>query len=124
MLHEQERRFTRLDVKVHLHLLALLAAKGRVGKDDVVAVLFLDVPKVFRKGVGVGDVGRLDAMKDEVHDADDIGQGLFFLAVKGALLELVEVVGGLLHPLAHVLIRLRTRKPAEPTAGSYTVSPI
>ena len=33
------------------------------------------------------DVGGFDAMQDHVHDADDVGEGLLFLAVEGAGLE-------------------------------------
>jgi len=43
MLQEQEGGLAGADREVLLHFLALLAAEGRVGKDDVVAVLVLDV---------------------------------------------------------------------------------
>jgi len=33
--------------------------------------------------IGVDDVWRLDPVEDHVHDADDVGEGLFFLAVEG-----------------------------------------
>jgi hypothetical protein len=42
----------------------------------------------------VDDVGRLDAMQDHVHDGDDVGERLLFLAVKGALLQRLYVFGG------------------------------
>jgi hypothetical protein len=43
VLQEQEGRLAGLDREVLLHLLALLAAEGRVGQDHVVAVAVLDV---------------------------------------------------------------------------------
>jgi hypothetical protein len=41
----------------------------------------------------VDDVRRFDAMQNHVHDGDDVGEGLLFLAVKGAGLERVEDEG-------------------------------
>ena len=42
------------------------------------------------------DVGRLDAVQDHVHDRDDVGEGLLFLPVKGALLQEAILRGGAL----------------------------
>ena len=61
MLEEQERGLAGADGKVLLDFLALLAAERRVGEDDVEAVIFLDVGEVLGEGVGVDDIGRLDA---------------------------------------------------------------
>ena len=44
--------------------------------------------------VGVDDVRRFDAVQDHVHDRDDVGEGLLFLAVEGALLKRLAVLGG------------------------------
>ena len=41
--------------------------------------------------VGVDDVGRVNAMQDHVHDGDDIGEALFLLAVKSALLQPLQI---------------------------------
>ena len=62
----------------------------------VVAVLFLNVGEVFGERVGVEDVGRFDAVQDHVHDRDDVGEGLLFLAVEGALLKEAVLRGGAL----------------------------
>ena len=87
VLEEQERRLAGADGEVLLHLLALLAAEGRIGQHHVVAVLLLNVGEVLGERVGVDDVRRLDAVQDHVHDRDDVGERLLFLAVEGALLE-------------------------------------
>ena len=87
VLEEEEGGLAGADGEVLLHLGALLAAEGRIGHHDVVAVLFLNVGEVFGEGVGVDDVRRFDPVEDHVHDADDVGEGLLFLAVKGARLE-------------------------------------
>ena len=60
--------------EVLLDFLALLAAEGRIGEDHVHAVLVLDVGKLFGQSVGKGDVGRLDAVQNQVHDRDDVSQ--------------------------------------------------
>ena len=67
-----------------------------MASDDVVAVLFLNVGEVLGERVGVDDVRRLDAVQDHVHDRDDVGEGLLFLAVEGALLEGAVLGGGAL----------------------------
>ena len=43
MLKEEEGGLAGADGEVLLDLLTLLAAKGRIGEDDVVTVLLLDV---------------------------------------------------------------------------------
>ena len=74
VLEEQERRLAGADGEVLLHLLALLAAEGRIGQHHVVAVLVLNVGEVLGQRVGVDDVRRLDAVQDHVHDRDDVGE--------------------------------------------------
>ncbi len=68
VLEEEEGGLAGADGEVLLHFLALFAAEGRIGQDDVEAVLFLNVGEVFGQRVGVDDVGRLDAVQDHVHD--------------------------------------------------------
>jgi len=87
MLEEEVGGLTGADGEVLLHFLAFLTAEGRIGLDDVVPVFFLNVGEVFGERVGVDDVRRFDAMQDHVHDADDVGQRLLFLAVERAGLE-------------------------------------
>ena len=57
VLQEQEGGLAGLDGEVLLDLLALLAAEGRVGQDDLEAVPVLQVVDVLAQGVGVDDVG-------------------------------------------------------------------
>jgi hypothetical protein len=93
VLEKQERGFAGADGEVLLHFGAFLAAEGRVGHDDLDAVLLLNVDEVLAEGVEVEDVGGLDAMQDHVHDGDDVGERLLLLAVEGALLQGLEVFG-------------------------------
>ena len=92
MLEEEEGSLACFDGEVLLHFLAFLATEGRIGEDEVVAVLVLHVLVVIGEGVGMDEVGGLDPVEDEVHDADDIGEGFLFLAVEGAGLEGGELV--------------------------------
>ena len=39
-------------------------------------MLVLNVSQVFGEGVGVDDVGRVNAMKNHVHDGDDERDGV------------------------------------------------
>ncbi len=94
MLEEEEGGLAGADREVLLHFGPLLAAEGRIGHDDVVTVLFLNVGEVFGEGVGVDDVRGLDAVEDHVHDPNDVGEGLLFLAVKGLGLKGLEIFGG------------------------------
>ena len=87
MLQKQERGLACTDGKILLDFFALFATKGGIGQDDVETILFLHVGKVLGKCVGVDDVGRFDAVQDHVHDRDDVGQGLLFLAEESALLQ-------------------------------------
>ena len=52
------------------------------------------------------DVRRINAVEDHVHDADDIGERLFFLAVEGFCLERGEGLGGQFSAGFDVLKRL------------------
>lgn len=116
MLQEQKGGFAGAHRKILLDLAALLAAKGRVGQHHIVTVLFLNVGKVFAQGVGVDDVRRLDAVQDHVHDRDDIGERLLFLAVKGAGLQRRQVCGGQGAPCSQVVERLAQK--ARRAAGA------
>ena len=94
MLEKEEGRLADTDREVLLHLFTLLAAKGGIGQNDVVAVFLLHVGQVLGQGVGVDDVGSFDAVQDHVHDGNDISQRLFFLAVEGVLLQRIYICGG------------------------------
>lgn len=106
VLEKKGGRFAGLDVKVLLYLLAFLAAKGRVGQDDVVAVIFPYIAQVFGLRVGVDDIGRLDAVEDHVHYASDIGEVFLLLAIMRAFLEGFEVCRSSFHPLEWVVVGL------------------
>ena len=65
-----------------------LPPKGGICEDDVVAVLLLDVGEVLGDSVFVCmNIRGLDAVQDQIHDRDDVGQRLLFLAVEGAFPE-------------------------------------
>ena len=52
------------------------------------------------------DVGRLDAMQDHVHDGDDVGERLLFLAVEGAGLQRLELLDGQFLVALHKVVGL------------------
>ena len=104
VLEEEERGLAGADGEVLLHFLALFAAEGRIGDDDVEAVLFLHVGEVFGERVGMNDVGRFDAVQDHVHDRDHVSEGLLFLPVEGALLQGAVLGGGALGVLGAQVI--------------------
>ena len=86
VLQEEVGRLAGLNREVLLNLLALLPTKGGIGEHHGVAVLFLNVHDVLVEGVGVDDVGSVNAVQDHVHDADNVGQPLLLLAKVGPLL--------------------------------------
>ena len=104
VLEEEERGLAGADGEVLLHFLALFAAEGRVGDDDVEAILFLHVGEVLGEGVRVNDIGRLDAVQDHIHDRDHVGEGLLFLPVESALLQGAILGGGALGVLGAEVI--------------------
>src|SRR6185437_2851849 len=53
----------------------------------------LDVADVLGERVGVDDVWRLDTVQDHVHNADHVGEALFFLAEECLLLKRSEILG-------------------------------
>ena len=87
MLEKQIRRLAGADGEILLHFRALLAAKGRIGQHDMVAVFLLNVGEVFRERIGMDDVRRVNAVQDHVHDPDHVGERLLFFAVESALLQ-------------------------------------
>ncbi len=94
VLQEEKGSLTGLDGEVLLHLGAFLAAEGRIGQHDVVAILLLNIHEVLGQGVGVQNIGRFDAVQDHVHDADDIRQRLLFLAVESVFLQDFHIGSG------------------------------
>ena len=82
MLQEEVGRFSGLNGEVLLDFLALTSTEGRIGQHDVVAVLLLDVHHVLVERVRVDDVGRINAVENQIHDTDDVRQALLFLAVE------------------------------------------
>ena len=93
MLEEEERGLAGADGEVLLHFLALFAAEGRIGDDDVETIPFLNIGEVLGECVRVNDVRRFDAVQDHVHDRDHVGEGLLFLPVEAALLQ-GAILGG------------------------------
>ena len=77
-LQEQQRGLGGLPVlrEVALDALLLLAAKGRVGEDHIHPVLLADLGELEAQGVAGVDVRRIEAVQQQVHLAEQIGQGL------------------------------------------------
>ena len=75
VLEEKEGGLAGSDREVLLHLGPFLAAEGRIGNDDVVAVLFLHFGEVPGERAGVDDVRRLDAVPDQLTMARMSGRG-------------------------------------------------
>ena len=119
VLEEEERCLAGADWKVLLHFLALFAAEGRIGEDDLEAILFLHVGEVLGERVGVDDVGRFDAVQDHVHDRDDVGEGLLFLPVEGAFLQRAVLGGSALGILSAEVIE-RFAEEASRADGGVT----
>jgi hypothetical protein len=67
VLQEQIRRFAGADREILLDLGPFFATERRIGNDHVVAVFLLHVGQVFGERVGVNDVGRFDAVQNEIH---------------------------------------------------------
>ena len=59
----------------------------RIGQDRITICFVLDIGKIFGQDVAMDDIKSLNAMQDHIHDGDDVGQGLFSLAIEGAFLE-------------------------------------
>ena len=105
MLHEHIGGFRRANLKVLQHFATLIASKGRIGKDDVLAVALLYLTEVHGKRVAMRDVGGRHAVKYHVHGGDDIGQPFLLLAEESIFLQ------GLMVPIfgSTTLMMLRIR---------------
>ncbi len=77
-LEEEQRGLGGLLVlgEVALDAALLLAAEGRVGEDDVHAVLVADLGELRGEGVAGIDLRRLEAVQQQVHLAEQVGQRL------------------------------------------------
>ena len=87
MLHEHIGCLAGANLKVLQHLATLVATKGRIGKDDVLAVTLLNLTEVHGKGVAMSDVWCRYAMKYHVHGGDDIRQTFLLLAKESVFLQ-------------------------------------
>ena len=96
-LHEEQGGLagTRGFGEVQLDAGFLLAAEGRVGDDDLEAVLFADLVERVAQGIIAAAVGRLPAVQQQVHGAEQEGQGLFLNADQAGGLEQALILGGL-----------------------------
>ena len=81
--------------EVALDAFFLFAAEGRIGEDDVHAVLFADFRQFVAEGVAGVDLRRIEAVQEQIHLAEQIGQRLGFTAEDGALLQDFPVGDGL-----------------------------
>ena len=96
-LEEEQRGLGGLLVlgKVALDALLLLAAKGRVGKDDVHAVLLAELGELEAEGVARVDLRGVEAVEEEIHLPEQVGQRLGLAAVEGGLLQRAVLLHGL-----------------------------
>ncbi len=117
MLEKEVGGLASADGEILLHFLAFLAAEGRIGLDDVVPVFFLNVGEVFGERVGVNYVRRIDAVQYHVHNADNVGEGLLFLAVEctgleEAILRDGSIGIGFLHVVERLAVEARRAEGA------------
>ena len=77
-LQEEQRRLGGLLVlgEVALDALLLLAAEGRIGEDHVHPVLLADLGQLEAQGVARVDLRGVEAVQEQVHLAEQIGQRL------------------------------------------------
>ena len=77
-LQEEQRRLGGLLVlgEVALDALLLLAAEGRVGEDHVHPVLLADLGELEAQGVAGVDLRGVQAVQQQVHLAEQVGQRL------------------------------------------------
>ena len=87
MLKEEKGSFTCANGEVLLNFLAFVAAEGWIGQHHVVAVFFLNVGEVLGKRICVEDIWSFDAVQDQVHDRNDVGERLLLLAIECTLLK-------------------------------------
>ena len=122
-LEEQQRGLGGLLVlgEIALDALLLLAAEGRVGEDDIDALLLADLGELEAQGVAGVDLRRVEAMQQQVHLAEQIRQRLRLAAEEALLLQELAVGDGL--DLLARWLNASTRNPPVPQAGSSTVSP-
>ena len=96
-LHEQQRRLAgpRGLREVQLDAGFLLAPKGRVGDDHFEAVLLPDLLERRFQGVIAADVRILDAVQQQVHRPQQVGQRLLLDPEQALVLQRALVFGAL-----------------------------
>ena len=96
-VQEQVRRLAAGQVRreIVLHVVLLVATVGGIHQQHVEGFVLGEVQQVVdRQRVAVGDVGRVDAVEQQVGDAEDVGKLLLLDAVDAAGI-LLLIVGGL-----------------------------
>ena len=88
-LHKQQRRLAGAGGfgEVQLDAGFFLAAKGRVGDDDLVAVFVADFVERGFQAVVAADVGVFDAVQQQVHRPEQVGQRFLLDAEQGLVLQ-------------------------------------
>lgn len=88
-LQEQERGFRRLLVfgEIALNALFFLAAKRRIGENDIHAVAFAHVGELMAQRVAGIDARSIQAMQQQVHLAEQIRERFGFAAEEGLFLQ-------------------------------------
>ena len=87
VLEKEKCRLACLDREVLLDLRADLPTKWRIGKDDIVAILLIDIVDILRERIGMTDIGCFDSMEDHIHRGDDVGKRLDLSSIECLLLE-------------------------------------
>ena len=115
MLQKQHLSRAGAVVKVSLRFLALLAAKGRIGKDDIVSLgrILKQAAVAFLPGesVAVPQVRVVDAVQRQVSQCDGINQVFLFPSVESAFPQRFQLfrAGGLAQAGRDMLVALRQK---------------
>ena len=114
VLHKHIGCLGSANLKVLQHLATLIATKGRISKNHILAIALLNLAEVHCQRVSMRDIGGRYTVKYHVHRGDDIGQTFLLLAIEGRFLQDFMV----LHTLYFVLhVEERLTKEARRTAS-------
>ncbi len=87
VLEEEECCLPCLDREVLLDLGADFSPEWRIREDDIMSISLIDIVDILSEGIGVSEIGCLDAVEDHIHRGNDIGERLYFFSIEGFLLD-------------------------------------
>ena len=121
MLQKQKSRFSSFYREILLYFLAFFTPKWWICQDYIKTILVLNITEIFRQGVGVDNIRRINAMQNHIHNRNHIRQTFLFFTSKSISLKYLKLFCCQLTPTQIVVtLTQETRRTASPIINFFT----